>query len=145
MQISHHPHLPRYGSSLLVELAAERDQVLAEVRGHLEERASALQETGVSEAHAERQAVLAFGPVLRISRELQCAHPIAWGKRRWLGGIVGLPFLALYLVLPFVWGRRAQHWWVPGLVYGLGARLPAVLWPFGRMLSTMMGFHYLAA
>ena len=167
---------------------AERDQVLTEVRGHLEERAGALHETGISEQQAERQAVHAFGPVRRIRRELQASHPIAWGKRHWIVGMVtgagvacalwlvatvpvmtyyfyaqlqsgsppiptmlwhmaisslladyplylllgwlgwlwALPFLVLYLVLPFVWGRRAQHWWVPGLAYGLGTWLPAV-------------------
>ena len=68
--------------------AAERDQVLAEVRGHLEERAGALHETGISQEQAERQAVLAFGPVGRISRELRASHPIAWGKRRWIVGMV---------------------------------------------------------
>jgi len=191
--------------------AAERDQVLAEVRTHLEERAGKLLETGVSEAHAEQQAVQAFGPVGRISRELRASHPIPWGKCRWLVGMVAgavvawalwlvgtvpvtiyndvlhptyecsgmpptwmeepplnrycypgspyahlvplsppstliqsspltsgaffayltfgwlwlLPFLVLYLVLPFVWGRRAQRWWVPGLAYSLGTWLSA--------------------
>src|SRR5271165_6822766 len=42
-----------------------------------------------------------------------------------LGWLWLLPFLVLYLVLPFVWGRRAQHWWVPGLAYGLGTWLSA--------------------
>jgi hypothetical protein len=68
--------------------AAERNQVLAEVRGHLEERAGALHETGVSEEHAERQAVQTFGTVGRISRGLRASHPISWGKRRWIMGIV---------------------------------------------------------
>jgi HAAS len=176
--------------------AAERDQLLAEVRRHLEERARALHETGVSEEQAERQAVQAFGPLRRISRELQASHPIAWGKRHWTVGMVtgagvtwalwlvgtvpvmlyqsyalvlsGAPiimpplpmvlweslrnsllslplvfraiyflgwrgwlwvlsFLILYLVLPFRWGSRAQHWWAPGLAYGLGIWLLAVL------------------
>jgi hypothetical protein len=170
---------------------AERDQVLAEVRTHLEERAQALHQTGVSAEHAERQAVQAFGPVSRISRELRASHPITWGKRRWIVGMlmgavvlwvlseVGrvplliyyfhhpspsmvpkmlwsvplshapftgfsafayatlgypyglvwmLPFLILYPLLPFLWGRRAQHWWVPGLAYGgLGIGLLFVL------------------
>ncbi len=188
---------------------AERDQVLTEVRGHLEERATALQETGISPEQAERQAVAAFGPLPRISRGLRAAHPRPWGTRRWIIGLVTgavvtwalwlvgtvpatvynymqhpsfqcpplpsnwtppvsrycypgapsthllpllpiptllqssplgsnafftyltlgwlwvLPFLVLYLVLPFLWGRRAQRWWVPGLVYGLGTWLSA--------------------
>ena len=180
-QLARRLHLP----------AAEREQLLAEVRGHLEERAGALHETGVSEEQAERQAVQAFGPLRRISRELRASHPIAWGKRRWIAGLVTgagvtgalwvvgtvpvimyqfstivlsgappmpmllwhslldsllsgpavfgafhwlgwlgwlwvLPFLILYLVLPFRWGSRAQHWWVPGLAYGLGTWLLAV-------------------
>jgi hypothetical protein len=80
--------------------AAERDQVLAEVRGHLEERARALRATGVSEEQAERQAVLAFGPVGRISQELRVSHPVAWGKRRWMVGMLmgAVVFYALYLV-----------------------------------------------
>jgi hypothetical protein len=175
---------------------AERDQVLAEVRTHLEERAGALRETGVSEEHAERQAVQAFGPVRRISQELRASHPIAWGTRRWLIGMltgavviyalyvvdtvpalisyqltwnmppltpraiwdgstgslvdyfwstggfphplgqlwVLLPFLVLYPVLPFLWGRRAQHWWVPGLTYGLGACLLVIVELFNAMV-----------
>ena len=89
-QLARRLHLP----------AAERDQVLAEVRGHLEERAGALHETGVSEEHAERQAVQAFGPVGRISQELRAAHPIAWGTRRWLVGMLtgAVVIYALYLV-----------------------------------------------
>jgi hypothetical protein len=38
-----------------------------------------------------------------------------------------LPFLTLYPVLPFLWGRRAQHWWVPGLAYGLGTGLLVIV------------------
>jgi hypothetical protein len=175
---------------------AERDQVLAEVRGHLEERARALRETGVSEEHAGRQAVQAFGPVRRISQELRASHPSAWGVRRWLIGMltgavviyalylvdtvpvliydqsnwnmppltpraiwdgstgsmlsylwstgshpyplgqlwVLLPFLMLYPVLPFLWGRRAQHWWVPGLAYGLGTCLLVIVELFNAMV-----------
>jgi hypothetical protein len=65
--------------------AAERDQVLTEVRGHL---AAALQETGTAPEQADRQAVAAFGSVPRISRGLRAAHPCLWGKRRWIMGIV---------------------------------------------------------
>ena len=210
-QLARRLHLP----------AAERDQVLAEVRGHLEERAGALHEAGVSEEHAEHQAMRAFGPVSRISRLLRASHPIAWGKRRWIVGMLTgagvtwtlwlvstvpvmiyystvlhpvyqcqglpanwtaplshycypgspyahpmtpnwiallldsipgagnafyayltfgwlwvLPFLALYLVLPFLWGRRAQRWWVPGLAYGLGTWLSAPWFVF-ELFSTM--------
>ena len=195
---------------------AERDQVLAEVRGHLEDRAAALQETGISPEQAERQAVQAFGPVRRISRELRASHPPAWGKRRWIMGLVTgaiatwvlwlvgtvpvtiyyftvlypvyqcqgqpatcspsspeahlvllspistliqssplgsmafaayltlgwlwiLPFLVLYLVLPFLWGRRAQHGWVPGLAYGLGTWL-SVPWFVLELVSSDWAF-----
>jgi hypothetical protein len=45
----------------------------------------------------------------------------------WLGWLWVLSFLILYLVLPFRWGSRAQHWWAPGLAYGLGIWLLAVL------------------
>ncbi|MBF6591430.1 MAG: hypothetical protein IVW57_13010 [Ktedonobacterales bacterium] len=38
-----------------------------------------------------------------------------------------LPLVALFLVPPFLWGRRAWHWWAPGLAYGLGAWL-AIPW-----------------
>ena len=51
MQISHHPHLPRYGSSLLVELAAERDQVLARVRPRAVEHG----QSDVAVAHPAQQ------------------------------------------------------------------------------------------
>ena len=182
--------------------AAECDQVLAEVRTHLEERAAALHQNGISVEQAERQAVLAFGPVGRISRELRNSHPIAWGTRRWivgmvtgagvasalwllsalpfnsyfydalsrvpipnqlwnspllntelhgptdlfvngwLGGLWGLAVLVLYLVLPFVWGRRAQHWWVPGLAYGLSTGVPASLWPLYFMLTTIVHLQW---
>jgi hypothetical protein len=184
---------------------AERDQVLAEVRTHLEERAEALHQTGVSEEHAERQAVASFGPVSRIGRELRASHPITWGKRRWIVGMLtgavallivpvvrtlpiviyysyfsafhhlslsilptmlwsgvfisnvpftgwsesaiaalGYPlgliwmlsYYVLYSVLPFLWGRRAKHWWVPGLAYGLGTGLLYIL----VLFETMMRF-----
>jgi hypothetical protein len=184
-QLTRQLHLP----------AAERDEVLAEVRGHLEERAAALRaaDTGLSEEQAERQAVHAFGSVSDISRQLRAAHPRAWGPSRWAAGLVAgavvtwvlwlagtapalayyftlypvylvdphgqrhllsmspiqtliqssplasgafyaylafgwlwlLPLLALYLVVPFVWGRRARRWWMPGLAYGLGTWLSA--------------------
>jgi hypothetical protein len=170
----------------------------AAVRTHLQERAGALHETGVSEEQAERQAVQAFGPVRRISQELRAAHPSAWGMRRWLIGMLtgavviyalyvvesvpvlisyyyqpnlnmppltpraiwdlstgsmvsyfwstgGFPhpvgqlwvllsFLVLYPVLPFLWGRRAQHWWVPGLAYGLGTGLLVIVELFNGMV-----------
>jgi hypothetical protein len=67
---------------------AEREQVLAEVRGHLEERAGALHETGLAGEQAEHEAVLAFGPVGRISRELRATHPIAWETGRWIVGLL---------------------------------------------------------
>ena len=51
-QLARRLHLP----------AAERDQVLTEVRGHLEERAGALHETEVSEEHAEHH-----GRTLRLA------------------------------------------------------------------------------
>jgi hypothetical protein len=193
-------------------LVAERDQVLAEVRGHLEERARALQETGVSGEQAERQAVQAFGPVGRISRELRASHPRVWGKRRWIVGVITgaaaiwvlsgvgtvpfavyyfyfsayshpsppfvplmilwnalpirdvpfiglqdyaystlgyplglvwmLPFFVLYPILPFVWGRRAQQWWVPGLAYGLGTGLYVVLVYFEQMVVNLPQYEY---
>lgn len=42
-----------------------------------------------------------------------------------LGWLWLAPLLALYLVLPFMWGQRAKNWWSPGLAYGLGAWLSA--------------------
>ena len=89
-QLAQRLHLP----------ARERDQVLAEVRAHLEERAGALHETGVWTEQAERQAVQAFGPVGRISQELRASHPIAWGARRWIVGMLAgaVVLYALYLV-----------------------------------------------
>ena len=203
--------------------AAERDQVLTEVRSHLEERAAALQETGTAPEQAERQAVAAFGSVPRISRGLRAAHPRPWGKRRWIMGIVtgavvtwvlwlvgtvpvmiynyvrdpgyqcpplpsnwnppvsrycypGAPgvhvlplspittlldsipgagnafyayltfgwlwvlaFLVLYLVVSFLWGRRAQRWWVPGLAYGLGTWFSAP-WFVLELFSTILNY-----
>lgn len=50
-----------------------------------------------------------------------------------------LPFLALYLAVPFVWGRHSQPAWRPGLAYGLGVivgfpwLLPAVVVEWTRM------------
>jgi hypothetical protein len=218
-QIGRRLHLPE----------AERDQVLTEVRSHLEERAAALQETGTSPEQAERQAVAAFGPVTRISRGLRAAHPRPWGPVRWIVGIVTgavvtwglwlagtvpvmiyyftvlypvyqcqglptnwtpplsnycypgspyahpmppnwsallldsspggrnafyayltfgwlwvLPLLVLYLVLPFLWGRRAQRWWVPGLAYGLGAWLSAP-WFIWEVAHSDWGFSAYSA
>lgn len=165
----------------------EREDALAEVRAHLDEHAAALRATGLSEEQAGQQAVQAFGNVRRISRQLNAAHPRAWGPWRWVTGVLLgaavtwglwlagtlpvmsvystryhvtssgplvhqslqqrvfhaialaspvsmggfsaynylgwfwlLPLLALYLVLPLLWGRRARHWWAPGLAYGLG-------------------------
>jgi hypothetical protein len=65
--------------------AAERDQVLAEVRGHLEERAQVLHETGVSEEHAEQQAVadlLFLGPP-RLSAAARSAAALVLGGWRY--------------------------------------------------------------
>jgi hypothetical protein len=36
-----------------------------------------------------------------------------------------VPLLALYIMTPFTWGRRAARWWAPGLAYGLGTWLAA--------------------
>jgi hypothetical protein len=36
-----------------------------------------------------------------------------------------VPLLALYLMPPFTWGRRAARWWAPGLAYGVGTWLAA--------------------
>ena len=47
-----------------------------------------------------------------------------------------LPVLVLYPVLPFVWGRRAQHWWVPGLAYSLGTGLLVIVELFNVMVYT---------
>ena len=196
-QLARRLHLP----------AAERDAVLAEVREHLQERAGAARESGISEEQAERQAVQAFGTVRRIGRQLRAAHPQPWGPWRWIVGLVAgavvtwalwlagtvpatvyyytlyplylldphgrldpvymspfhtvvesspiasgafeayltlgwlwlVPFLALYLVLPFFWGRHARRWWVPGLVYGLGTWL-SVPWFVLELLSTDWAF-----
>ncbi|HEX5570445.1 MAG TPA: hypothetical protein VFX31_03605, partial [Ktedonobacterales bacterium] len=34
-----------------------------------------------------------------------------------------VPLVLLFMALPFAWGRRARHWWAPGLAYGLGVWL----------------------
>lgn len=34
-----------------------------------------------------------------------------------------IPLILLYMMLPFIWGRRARRWWAPGLAYGLGVWL----------------------
>ena len=67
---------------------AERDAALVEARGHLEERAAAVRESGLPEEQAERQAVRAFGNVRAISRQMVAAHPGAWGPLRWTVGLV---------------------------------------------------------
>jgi hypothetical protein len=51
-----------------------------------------------------------------------------------LGLVWMLPFLVLYPVLPFLWGRRAQQWWVAGLAYGLGTGVLYVLVLFETMV-----------
>lgn len=40
-----------------------------------------------------------------------------------LGWLWLAPLLALFAVIPFVWGSRARRWWAPGIAYGLGAWL----------------------
>lgn len=47
-----------------------------------------------------------------------------------------IPLIALYMVLPFFWGRRARRWWAPGLSYGLGVWLLA---PWAFFLWAMPG------
>src|SRR5271166_3953386 len=42
-----------------------------------------------------------------------------------LGWLWMLPFLVLYLILPWRWGNQARHWWMPGLAFGLGTWLAA--------------------
>ncbi|MGH2485544.1 MAG: permease prefix domain 1-containing protein [Ktedonobacterales bacterium] len=165
----------------------DRDATLSEARTHLEDRAASLRAEGVPDDEARRQAVMAFGDVRRISRQLNAAHPNEWVRARWISGIVIgvcvtwalwlagtlpamvyhslrypvmsagrqvafpgliqatpltggafyaylalgwlwlLPLLALYCVVPFLWGSRARRWWTPGLAFGLGAWL-AVPW-----------------
>ena len=65
----------------------ERDAVLDEVRGHLEERAAALTATGIPDAEAQENAVEAFGGARRISRQLRAAHPQPWGAVRWVSSL----------------------------------------------------------
>jgi hypothetical protein len=55
-----------------------------------------------------------------------------------------LPLLVLYLVLPFLWGRRAQRWWVPGLAYGMGTWLSAPWFVF-ELFSIMWGMWQYSA
>lgn len=50
-----------------------------------------------------------------------------------------IPLLALYLVIPALWGRRAERWWAPGLAYGLGAWL-SVPWFVLEVVSADWGW-----
>ena len=90
-QLGWHLHLP----------IAERDQVLAEVRGHLEERARALHETGVSDQ--SRPSGKPYWPLDRsvgsagscgpptplAGRNAPLAHRHAHGCRSGLGPLAG--------------------------------------------------------
>jgi hypothetical protein len=40
-----------------------------------------------------------------------------------------LPVLLLYLAPPFLWGKSARSWWLPGLAYGLGTVITNP-WPY---------------
>jgi hypothetical protein len=40
-----------------------------------------------------------------------------------------LPVLLLYLVPPFLWGKTARSWWLPGLAYSLGTIITNP-WPY---------------
>jgi len=51
-----------------------------------------------------------------------------------------LPLLALYLALPFWWGRRAWRWWLPGMAYGLGGWLAVFWFPFFAFRFDGSGF-----
>jgi hypothetical protein len=46
-----------------------------------------------------------------------------------VGWVWVIPLALLFMVLPFIWGRRARHWWAPGLSYGLGVWL-SMPWAF---------------
>jgi hypothetical protein len=69
--------LARIGAQM--ELDGETEQeVLAEIRVHLEEAAAAARAEGLDEAQALAQAAARFGAVDEIARELQTAHA-GWG------------------------------------------------------------------
>jgi hypothetical protein len=46
-----------------------------------------------------------------------------------VGWIWLIPLVLLFLILPFVWGRRTRHWWAPGVAYGLGVWI-SMPWAF---------------
>jgi hypothetical protein len=80
-------------------------------------------------------ASLQLGPVVLYSLFYNVSF-LGWGY----GLEIALTFLVLlmlFLVLPFVWGRRAQRWWVPGQAYGLGACLLTVPELIYMTVSTM--------
>lgn len=46
-----------------------------------------------------------------------------------------LPVVLLYFVPAFLWGKSARRWWLPGLVYGLGAVITHPLPYFGLFFT----------
>jgi uncharacterized protein DUF4245/HAAS domain-containing protein len=81
--------------------ADERALILEELRGHLEEAATAREAAGQDRAAAEREAVAAFGAAGAVAARLNRAHPVHWGTARMLRGTLAgilIPYAVWTLV-----------------------------------------------
>ena len=190
---------------------ASREEILLEVRSHLEEAAQRLLTSGMDRSEAQSQAIAEFGIPAAVAAHFNAVHPVYWDLPRFLRGIlwgmaavwgiwtlvtfpfivqaaltgrllpafqtfdvwellfqatplafgifnvllrypvlVGWLFLLLYGVVPFVWGRRAQSGWRPGLAYGLAViigfpwLLPALVSQWGDVWDLQSAFFVAA-
>src|SRR5690348_2363805 len=105
-------YLTALASRLTIE-PAERETILEEIRGHLEEATAAEVERGATAAEAESRVVATFGAASSTARSINSALPIHWDMRRMLLGIAQ-GALAIWVVwtlatFPFVVPMAAEH------------------------------------
>ncbi|MGE5333687.1 MAG: permease prefix domain 1-containing protein [Nitrososphaerota archaeon] len=110
-------YLVALSARLTVEPAA-RATILEEIRGHLEEAATAEAARGATGAEAEARAVAAFGSVGETARSINAVHPVYWDWRRMAQGIV-FGALAIWvtwtlITFPFLVQMAVAHRLNPG-------------------------------
>lgn len=93
-------------SRLLTVQPATRDEILLEVRDHLEDASRQLARSGMPERESEAQAVAEFGNVASVALRFNAVHPVYWDRRRFalglLGGIVATWALWTLLCYPLL-------------------------------------------
>jgi hypothetical protein len=98
---------------LLTVPPAIREEILQEVRDHLEDSTRQLTESGVARPEAEEQATTMFGNPAQVARRLNAVHPVHWDRKRFgvgvLWGIAATWALWTLLTYPLLVQLAAQN------------------------------------